>query len=123
MEYEFLDKVENNTTSRIYSEERKKGDGRVRDPTSWPEDSRQLSKSLRRPNPLKEPDEPYENGQMMDHDQDQEKELVMAYIGNWRDYAHEEEDRCCFLEYEGEAVHVSVLCKGIYFLEKFSKCN
>ena len=62
MEYEFLDKVENNTTSRIYSKERKKGDGRVRDPASWPEDSRRLSKSLRRFNSLKEADEPYEDG-------------------------------------------------------------
>ncbi len=48
MEYEFLDKVENNATSRIYSEKHENGDGRVRDLASWPEDSRQLSKSLRR---------------------------------------------------------------------------
>ena len=81
MEYGFLDKVGNNTTSRIYSEKHKNGDGRVRDPTSWLEDSRQLSKSLRRSNSLKEADEPYEDGQMMDRDQDQENELAMASIG------------------------------------------
>ncbi len=70
MEYQFLDKVENNTATWIYFEKHKKGDERVRDLASWPEDSRRLSKSLRRSNSLKEADEPYEDGQMMDRDQD-----------------------------------------------------
>ena len=75
MEYEFLDKVENNTTSQTYSEKHKNGDGRVRDLAWWPGDSRRLSKSLQ------QADEPYEDGQMMDRDQDQENELAMASIG------------------------------------------
>ena len=77
-----------------------------------------MSKSLRRSNSLKEADELYEDGQVMDRDQDQERELVVASIRNWRDYlkhAHEEEDRCCFLEYEGEVVHVSVYVREFAF--------
>ena len=43
--------------------------------TSWPKGSRRLSKSLR------QADEPYEDGQMVDRDQGQENELAMASIG------------------------------------------
>ena len=117
MEYEFLDKVENNTTSQTYSEKHKNGEGRVRDLAWWPGDSRRLSKSLQ------QADEPYEDGQMMDRDQDQENELAMASIGEITSNMRMKKNRCCFLEYEGKVVHVSVLCKGICFLEKFPKCN
>ena len=106
MEYRFLDKVENNTAAWTYSEKHKNGDGRVRDLAWWPGDSRRLSKSLQ------QADEPYEDGQMMDRDQDQEKELAVASIGNWWDYPKrmgEGRDRRCLLEYEGKVVYTYLL--------------